>query len=242
MGILNMPLNKQDILPLYKQLTDIFRKDIEDGKFKKGEKIPTEVELGKIYKVSRVTVRNALEELSKENLLIRKQGKGTFVNTEKLSRGIHGLQSFSDMCRESGCKPGAKVIKCIIEDANHKDIEVLQLEPGSKIIVIERIRYADDVPVALEVSRLPERFTFLLNEDLNDTSMFSILSDKYGIVFMETRKTIELVFATYEMSRYLNLSQGHPLLSISAVSNDKEGVPSHRSMQFIVGDKFKFII
>ncbi|OLS35425.1 GntR family transcriptional regulator [Bacillus sp. MRMR6] len=237
-----MPLNKQDILPLYKQLTDIFRKDIEEGKFKKGEKIPTEVELSKLYNVSRVTVRNALEELAKENLLIRKQGKGTFVNTKKLSRGIHGLQSFSDMCREIGCKPGAKVIKCIIEDANHKDIEVLQLEPGSKIIVIERIRYADDVPVALEVSRLPERFTFLLNEDLNDTSMFSILSEKYGIVFMDTRKTIELVFATYEMSRYLNLSQGYPLLSISAVSTDKEGVPSHRSMQFIVGDKFQFII
>ncbi|MGM0904808.1 MAG: GntR family transcriptional regulator [Bacillota bacterium] len=237
-----MNLNKQDILPLYKQLTDILRKDIEDGKFKKGEKIPTEIELSKLYNVSRITVRNALEELAKENLLIRKQGKGTFVNTEKLSRGINGLQSFSDMCREIGSKPGAKVIKCIIEDANDKDIEVLELEPGSKIIVIERIRYADNLPVALEISRLPERFTFLLEEDLNDTSMFSILDEKYGIVLTNPRKTIELVFATYEMSRYLNISQGHPLLSISSVSSDKEGVPSHRSMQFIVADKFKFIV
>jgi len=237
-----MNLNKKDILPLYKQLTDILRRDIEGGKFKKGEKIPTEIELSKLYNVSRITVRNALEELAKENLLIRKQGKGTFVNTEKLSRGINGLQSFSDMCREIGSKPGAKVIKCIIEDANDKDIEVLELEPGSKIIVIERIRYADDLPVALEVSRLPERFTFLLEEDLNDTSMFSILDEKYGIVLVNPRKTIELVFATYEMSRYLNISQGHPLLSISSVSSDKEGVPSHRSMQFIVADKFKFIV
>lgn len=237
-----MPLNKQDILPLYKQLIDLLRMDIEEGKFKKGEKIPTETELSKLYNVSRITVRNALEELAKENLLIRKQGKGTFVNTEKLSRGIQGLQSFSDMCHEIGRKPGAKVIKCIIEDANDRDIEILELEPNSKIIVIERIRYADNVPVALEISRLPERFTFLLEEDLNDTSMFSILSEKYDVFFMNTRKTIELVYATYEMSRYLNISQGHPLLSISAVSNDKEGVPSHRSMQFIVADKFKFVV
>ncbi len=242
MGNIKMNLNKQDILPLYKQLTDILRRDIEAGKFKKGEKIPTEIELSKLYNVSRITVRNALEELAKENLLIRKQGKGTFVNTEKLSRGINGLQSFSDMCREIGSKPGAKVIKCIIEDANDKDVEVLELEPGAKIIVIERIRYADDLPVALEISRLPERFTFLLEEDLNDTSMFSILEEKYGIVLMNPRKTIELVFSTYEMSRYLNLSQGHPLLSISSVSSDKEGIPSHRSMQFIVADKFKFIV
>lgn len=237
-----MTLKKQDILPLYKQLTDILRKDIEDGKFKKGEKIPTEIELSRLYGVSRITVRTALEELAKENLLIRKQGKGTFVNTDKFSRGINGLQSFTDMCREIGKKPGAKVIKCIIEDANDKDIEVLELEPHSKIIVIERIRYADDIPVALEVSRLPERFTFLLDEDLNDTSMFSILSEKYQISFMNTRKTIELVFATYEMSRYLNVSQGHPLLSISSVSSDRDEIPSHRSMQFIVADKFKFII
>ncbi|HCX50780.1 MAG TPA: GntR family transcriptional regulator [Bacillus sp. (in: Bacteria)] len=237
-----MTLKKQDILPLYKQLTDILRKDIEDGKFKKGEKIPTEIELSRLYGVSRITVRTALEELAKENLLIRKQGKGTFVNTDKFSRGINGLQSFTDMCREIGKKAGAKVIKCIIEDANDKDIEVLELEPHSKIIVIERIRYADDIPVALEVSRLPERFTFLLDEDLNDTSMFSILSEKYQIAFMNTRKTIELVFATYEMSRYLNVSQGHPLLSISSVSSDRDEIPSHRSMQFIVADKFKFII
>jgi len=237
-----MNLNKKDITPLYKQLTDMLRRDIEEGKFKKGEKIPTELELSKLYNVSRITVRNALEELSKENLLIRKQGKGTFVNTEKLSRGISGLQSFSDMCRETGCKPGAKVIKCVIEDANEKDMEVLELGGNSKVIIIERIRYADDVPVALEISRFPERFSFLLDEDLNDSSMFSILSKKYHIEFTNARKTIELVFATYEMARYLSVSQGYPLLSITSVSNDNTGVPSHRSMQFIVGDKFKFIV
>lgn len=237
-----MTLDKKDALPLYKQLTDLIRGDIEVGKFKKGQKIPTEVELSKLYNVSRITVRNALEELAKENLLIRKQGKGTFVNTEKLSRGISGSKSFSDMCRESGCKPGAKVIKCVIEDANDKDTEVLHLEPNSKIIVIERIRYADGVPVAFEISRLPERFTFLLDEDLNDTSMFSILAEKYGIVFTNPRKEIELTYATYEMSRYLSISLSHPLLLITGLSYDSKGIPTHRSMQFIVADKFKFVV
>lgn len=237
-----MTLKKTNVLPLYKQLIDLIRQDIEAGKFKKGQKIPTEIEMSKLYNVSRITVRNALEELAKENLLIRKQGKGTFINTEKISRGISGTKSFSEMCRETGCKPGAKVIKCVIEDANDMDLKVLQLEPNSKIIVIERIRYADGVPVAFEISRLPERFVFLLDEDLNETSMFSIIAEKYGIVFMNPRKELELVYATYEMSRYLNIPLGHPLLSISGVSSDKEGVPSHRSMQFIVADKFKFII
>ncbi len=106
----------------------------------------------------------------------------------------------------------------------------------------ERIRFADDVPVSFEISRFPERFSFLLQEDLNDSSMFGIISGKYGISFGESRKTIELTYATHEISVYLRLPEAYPLLLITSVSCDTSNIPAHRSFQYIVGDKFKLIV
>lgn len=231
-----------DSLPLYAQMANQLRFDIENEKYKKGEKIPTEKELCDIYHVSRVTVRNALDELSKEHLLIRRQGKGTFIAHEKFRRDISRGSSFTQICIANNQIPGAKVIKSLIEDANEADRAELKLPDKSKIIVIERIRYADNIPVALEISRFPERFSFLLSEDLNNTSLINLLFEKYNIAFECSSKVIELVYASYEMSRYLSVADCYPLIFISSLSVDSDGIPAHRSLQYVVGDKFKFYL
>ncbi len=237
-----MQLDTNDSVPLYQQLTDIIIRDIETGKYQVGGKIPTEQELSTAYKVSRVTVRNALAELTERNLLTRRRGKGTYVNGVKINRSIIGVKSFSQVCREMGCRPGAKVIKCVIEKATQEDMEQLNLPADSNIIITERVRFADDVPVSFEISRFPERFSFLLQEDLNNCSMFEIIKQKHGISFVESSKTIELAYATYQMSAYLQIPERHPLLLISSLSSDNAGAPCHRSLQFIVGDKFKLVV
>jgi len=228
--------------PLYVSLTEALRTDIRNGTYRPDERIPTEKELCQIHGVSRITVRKALEILSKEGLLMRKQGRGTYVASEKFYRDISRGSSFSSICTQTGQKPGAKVIKLIIENANEGDLANLELEAGDKVIVLERIRYADNVPVAFEISRFPETYSFLLDEDLNNTSLISILNDKYNIQFGHCAKVIELVYASYELSRYLNLKTHYPLISISSVSCDLEGKPAHRSLQYVVGDKFRFYI
>ncbi|WHH60110.1 GntR family transcriptional regulator [Petroclostridium sp. X23] len=237
-----MELDTANSRPLYKQLKDILAKAIENGVFKAGERIPTELHLSKTYNVSRITVRNALEELTRDNYLVRKQGKGTFVSTEKLQRSVNGMRSFTEMCRDWNCKPGAKVIKSVIEDANDIDTAELDLELGAKIIVIERIRYADSIPVSLDSHRFPEQFSYLLHEDLNNCSLFELLRNKYNVIFDRSDKTIEIVFASYELAKYLNVSKGYPLLCISSIPRDINGAKTHRSKQFIVGDKFKLIV
>ena len=239
------PLNNETFHPLYLQLADQLREDIRTGKYKKGEKIPTEEQLSEAYQVSRVTVRNALKILTRDNLLSRKQRKGTFVTEDKLQRNIVLNTSFSNICRENGKVPGSKVLKCMLERANASDVSELLIPENSPVIVLERIRYADDVPVSIETSRFPERFSFLLDEDFNNASLFDILKDKYDIVFYRNpyvKKTIELVFASYETAYYLNLPDGYPLISVSALSCDSDNHPIHRSLQLIVGDKFKLYV
>lgn len=235
-------LDAKDSVPLYQQLGALIDRDIANGVYKAGDKLPTELELSKKYGVSRVTVRGALAELAERNLLVRWRGKGTFVSGDKINKSIVGVRSFSDLCAEIGCRPGAKVLKCVIEPAQEEDIEALQLEENANVIVTERVRFANDVPVSFEISRFPERFSFLLQEDLNDTSMFAIIREKYGISFGESRKMIELTYATHEISVYLQLPEAYPLLLITSVSCDTANIPAHRSFQYIVGDKFKLMV
>jgi len=237
-----MKLDSTSSTPLYLQLVNVIRNNIELGIYKSGQKIPTEKELSEEYCVSRITVRNALDKLTEENLLVRLRAKGTFVKTEKISQHVSGVLSFSDVCAISGLTAGAKTIKSVIEEASPDDIANLGLPADAKMIVIERIRYADHVPVSFEVSRFPERFSFLLEEDLNNCSMFNIIRDKYNINFAHSQKVIEVVYADYQQSFYLNVPKGYPLLSISSLTFDGDGNVTHRTSQYIVSDKFKLIV
>ena len=229
-------------LPLYQQLVELLKEEIHVGRYKQGQKLPTELELCKLYHVSRNTVRSALQQLEKENLLLRQQGKGTFVSKKKYNHHIVPARSFTDMCREIGCKPDAKVIKSVIKDPSEADVVFLDLRPEAKIIAIERIRYTDGVPVELEFSHCPESFSFLLDEDLNHCSMLELLREKYGIWFTKSRISLEVTFASYEMSHYLSVQKDYPLLLINSELSDQNGMPSCRCVQYVVGDKFKMIL
>ena len=228
-------------LPLYQQLAELLKEEIHAGRYKQGQKLPTELELCKLYHVSRNTVRGALQQLENENLLLRQQGKGTFVSKKKYNHHIVPARSFTDMCREIGCKPDAKVIKSVIKDPSEADVVFLDLR-AAKIIAIERIRYTDGVPVELEISHFPESFSFLLDEDLNHCSMLELLREKYGIWFTKSRISLEVTFASYEMSHYLSVQKDYPLLLINSELSDQNGMPSCRCVQYVVGDKFKMIL
>ena len=226
--------------PLYLQIKDTLLAQIKSGVYTCGQQIPTESALADIFSVSRVTIRKALKELEQDGLLIRHRGRGTFVADHSLRRNISENSSFTQICQFAGLVPGARTIKSVIEDATDSDVKELGIEAGSKVVVLERIRYANDKPVAIVFSRFPERFSFLIEEDLNDTSLIMVLAEKYHIRFTGTgTKTLKQVYATYEQAKYLSLSKGYPLISIACVSYDASGAPCHRSLQLIVGDRFE---
>jgi GntR family transcriptional regulator len=240
-----MELNPKLSKPLYVQVRERILKDVEFGNYKKGEAIPTEPELCQIYEVSRNTIRNAVKSLVNDNLLIKKQGKGTFVQNDKITSAISKrsrAKSFTDICKEAGQEAGSKVIKSVIELACEQDVLTLGIQPEDHVIVLERIRYADDTPVSVEVTRFTERFQFLMEEDLNGKrSMYRILEDKYDIVLEVESIELELTYASYEIAHYLSVHLGHPLLKLFSVQHEK-GAPVCISTQFTLGDKVKVIV
>ena len=123
-----MKLNEQDALPLYKQLVQAVSEGIRKGQYPEGSRLPSEQELSELYGVSRITVRAALKELAADGLVVRRQGKGTYVGRVKLRRDLAMATSFSDACREQGRVPGAKMLYAGYENATEADIRDMQLE------------------------------------------------------------------------------------------------------------------
>lgn len=236
-----MKLNNTIATPLYKQLEEKIRKEIDAGERAAGSRLPTENELSESYHVSRVTVRKALAVLSESGYLERKSGKGTFVAEKKLQRNITEVISFSDMCRMKNVTPGAKTIKIALEDPSERDLTEMSLHEGDKILVVERIRYMDNVPVILEFNKFPESFSFLFGEDLNDSSLYEILR-KHNIILDHSRKTLDIVFANAQEAKTLNISKGYPLLRISSTIHDVDNTITNLCKQLCIGDKFQFII
>ncbi len=238
----NNMLKQDAVMPLYEQLMNAVEKKIRDGFYKPGDKIATETELAKEYGVSLITVRKAVSLLMEKGLVIKKQGKGTFVTKPKYSRNMRNLQSFSEMCMQMGVKPGGKMLENRLVEADGKIAESLGVEPGSRVIYIERLRYADKEPVVIEKNYFSLKYAFLLQEVFDDTSLFSFLREKNGIQVSSSEKMIELCRATAEEAKLLEVKKGDYLLFVRSTAYDNQGEPLYAGVQIINGDRFSLYV
>lgn len=234
---------KQDaITPLYVQLMEELETSIRNGVYKPGDKIMTEAEMAKEYGVSLITVRKAVGSLMEKGLMVRKQGKGTFVTKPKYSRNMKKLQSFTEMCEQMGVKPGAQVLENRLIMADKKVADRLGIEPGSNVVYISRLRLADGEPVQVEKSYFPLKYAFLLEEDLNNGSMFECLKEKAGAKVASSEKMIELCRATAEEAALMDVKKGDYLLFVKSTAYDENGEPMYAGIQLINGDRFSLYV
>ena len=234
---------KQDaITPLYVQLMEELETSIRNGVYKPGDKIMTEAEMAKEYGVSLITVRKAVGSLMEKGLVGRKQGKGTFVTKPKYSRNMKKLQSFTEMCEQMGVKPGAQVLENRLIMADKKVADRLGIEPGSNVVYISRLRLADGEPVQVEKSYFPLKYAFLLEEDLNNGSMFECLKEKAGAKVASSEKMIELCRATAEEAALMDVKKGDYLLFVKSTAYDENGEPMYAGIQLINGDRFSLYV
>lgn len=234
---------KQDaITPLYVQLMEELETGIRNGVYKPGDKIMTEAEMAKEYGVSLITVRKAVGSLMEKGLVMRKQGKGTFVTKPKYSRNMKKLQSFTEMCEQMGVKPGAQVLENRLIMADKKVADRLGIEPGSNVVYISRLRLADGEPVQVEKSYFPLKYAFLLEEDLNNGSMFECLKEKAGAKVASSEKMIELCRATAEEAALMDVKKGDYLLFVKSTAYDENGEPMYAGIQLINGDRFSLYV
>lgn len=234
-------------VPLYQQVMDDLKGEIARGVYAAGSRIPSEMELAKSYGVGRVTVRRAIEELSRAGYLNRQQGRGTFVCAPKLKRKIRqkdDVQSFSDACRVNGMEPGARVISRKILPADSTEAQFFGVPVGTDLICVERVRTADGVPVMLENNiYVYEDNAYLSTAPLSNQSIFEFVRNRTGRTPAFTDPcTLEIACASPEVARLLAVPVGEPLFYMEAFFFDEQRRPFIIGRQRIVGSRYVFDI
>lgn len=211
-------------VPLYYRLRQLLRAQIQEGKMPPGSPFPTEQELMERYNVSRTTVRQAVLGLVSEGLLYRKQGKGTFVAEPKIEHELGSLTAFTEDMDARGLKASATLISAQLVTLSDLEAARMGMPPNSQAYRIERLRLADGEPMALEVTTWPlELGQRLVEENLNDTGIYALLEDKFGIVLGEADQTIEAAAASAHEAEHLGIRKGAPVLVVERVAHDAAG-------------------
>ena len=239
-------LNHSTVTPLYQQIVDIMKKQILSGEFKPGQMLPSEAKLCEIYGVSRITARNAIQILADEGMVIKKHGKGSFV-ADNLSRSsLNKFRGFTTICIENNIAVYSHVISMERMPASPELASELKLAAGEPVIYIRRLRLANYKPVIIEHAYFPYgRFAFLLNEDLENNSLYSVIKKSSGFdIEVSCENSIELSasIANKEEAELLGIKAGTPLFVMKERVYDNTGRPVHVTKQIMLGNAFRFML
>lgn len=241
-----MVLDKNSQEPLYAQLIRVIKDAIQNGRYKPGDQIPTESELSKMFGVSRITVRKTIEELCAQGYLVKRQGKGTFVEAPKIYRKVEkdNNVSFSESCRANGRKPSSHVISCCTVEAEDWQMEFFRLECSRTLYHIERVLSADELPVIYEHIYFPvDRFPEFQVQKLEDGSMFRLLEEEYHVEGSEkVRSTVEVRSVPQAVAGYLRMNVGGPVMILKSYMSDDGESPLYISYEIIVGSRYSLSI
>lgn len=146
------------MLPAYMKIHDQIKKDIDEHRWAIGERLPSERDLAEQFAVSRMTLRQAVSLLVEEGVLERHVGSGTFVSSTRVQEKMRGTTSFTEIVKSQGKVPSSQLISYKKTIPNEQEVAKLGIFPTDNIIRMERVRYADQVPLVYEVASIPEKF------------------------------------------------------------------------------------
>lgn len=214
-------------IPYYVQIKDIIRDLIERGEWKPGDVLPGEPELCHIFGVSRTVIRQALQELTYEGFLVRERGRGTFVAEPKISESlVQRLTGFYQDMADRGYPPVTQVLKQEIVPASPKIAAYLQVEPGTPLIQLDRLRFVKGEPIVLVSTFLPYALCpQVMHADFTRQSLYMFLERECGLFIVRGRRFIEAVTANEYEARLLGIPKGAPLLKLESVSYLEGGKP-----------------
>lgn len=242
-----MPNNLGEIvkgipIPLYYQICDLLLRKIEKGQFRPHQQIPTEEELTANFEVSRMTVRQAINKLVNDGMLYRKRGRGTFVGEPKIERKVAKLSSVAEDTEKAGLRPGSVILEKKIIQPTEEERTMLRLKSQEKVLEINRLRLANDQPIAIGRSLIPlSRFPNLSREEFAGVvSLTRFLEEKYGLRIGYAHQKIQAVNATPEQAKLLKIKKGTSLLHLNRVFFTPDQNPVGIFENFYRGDRYIF--
>jgi GntR family transcriptional regulator len=207
-------LNPDSAIPLYIQLKDHLLNQIQTGVYAAGSRLPSERELAQSYHLSRMTARMALQLLIQDGIAQPRTGKGTFVSFSRISQDLNRLTGFSEEMERRGMWASSRVVTAKVYAADLAIAQNLRLIPDAEVVMLARVRLANDQPLALEIAYLNHAVCpGILDHDFERESLYSVLRAKYALRLIRAEQTIEARLPDPAERQVLHLDSCDPVLS-----------------------------
>ncbi|KAA6175339.1 GntR family transcriptional regulator [Pseudomonas veronii] len=213
---------------------------MQRGDFEPTGKLPSEAELGERFAVSRVTVRLAVGKLCDDGVVERKQGKGTFVAAKQVRHGLDALRSFHEALLLQGLKPSMRVINHALQPVP-EDMRGL-FEASDDCLLLERLHFVDDDPIALGRSYLPAELANVVWTDVEHQPIYSVLESITGMAVTRADLAIRAQEADKTLANALHIKRGAALLVMERTSYFANGRCCDRTRFFIRPERYAFVL
>lgn len=236
-------LDRTSPIPLYHQLRVIFQQQIQNGEWPLEAQIPTEESFASQYGVSKVTIRQALKQLSDDGFLRREQGRGTFVSKPKVEQGPRKLTSFSQEMDQHGMRASSQVLEQTVFPASEELAQKMNLAAGALVFSLKRLRLADDEPMGIQTAFLPlDLVPGIENEDFAKKSLYATLADHFGLRPVRAREEHYAVALEEADADLLRIPAGSPALAAERLTYLGDGRPLELTLSVMRGDRYKIIL
>jgi GntR family transcriptional regulator len=206
-----------------------------------GDSIPSERQLGVDLRVSRLTVRAALDELVREGYLVRRRGAGTFVAEPKVAKGID-INSFSDDMRARGMTPASRTLDLRVVPAGARLGRILHVSPAEPVVAVKRLRLADGDPMAIELLHVRQSLVpGMTAADLEQNSFYDLLASRYGLSIVGGSQTIEPTVTNEEESLALGVPLHSPALLFERVTRSASDEIVEFTSSTYRGDRYRLV-
>jgi GntR family transcriptional regulator len=208
-----------------------------------GQQLPAESQFAEDFGVSKITIRQALQELASLGYVRREQGRGTFVANARFDQGPRELTSFSEEMRRHRLDPSSRVLEQYIGKAEGHIAEALELRPGEPAFVLKRLRMADGEPIGTQTAHIAASLTpGIEDEDFERASLYKVLRDRYGLQPARARETHCAALAEPAAAALLAIPVGAPVLAAERVTF----LPGDKPLEFVKsvmrGDRYSIVL
>lgn len=229
-------------VPLYFQLSRFIARKIEEREWVPGQLLPSEQEICSSLNISRTVVRQAIGELERDGLVVKRNGKKSSIAVPKYQGSLmHDLRGFFEDAVAKGQKPYTQVLSLKVIPAAPDVANALALSSGQEVVELNRLRFLDEEPEVLVLTYLPDKLCpNLSKENFRDQSLYQLLDQRYGIQIVKASRTIEAIALDKPDAKLLRQPVGSPALLMRSIGLLADGTPCEYFIAKHRGDRAKF--
>jgi GntR family transcriptional regulator len=228
-------------LPLYHQLQGVLKAEIESAKWRPDEQLPNEAKLAERYGVSKITVRQALQELAELGYIRREHGRGTFIARRKFDEGPRDLTSFTEEMLRHDLVAASRILSQRVAEADVRVASALRIPARSLVFVLKRVRLADGEPISVQTAHIPAAFVPGIRVE-EDASLYEVLQNQYHLYAARARETYSASAASAQAAGLLGISPGAPVFAVERVTLLPNENPFEFVQSIIRGDKYSIVL